>query len=69
MPVKAHEKQLEKCLNFVRRELDTIAEQSYVLIKEDKLKDKDVYMAVYDMNQKLHHIKQILDTYCVSEED
>jgi hypothetical protein len=67
--VKAHEKQLGKCLSFVRREIDTIAEQSYVLIKEDKLQDKDVYMSVYDMNQKLHHIKQILDTYCLSGKD
>ena len=65
----ASNEQLKKCLLFVRREIETIAEESYVLLKEDKLTDKDVYMSVYDMNQKLHHIKQILDTYCCPEND
>ena len=48
----------------MRREIDSIHEESYKLLKGDMLKDQDVYMAVYDMNQKLHHMKQIMDTYC-----
>ena len=63
------EDQDQKCLAFVRREVDTIQKESYKLLKGNKLKDRDVYMTVYDMNQKLHHIKQILDTYCCPKND
>ena len=48
---------------MVRREIEDIHAKSYDLVKGDKLKDQEVYMTVYDMNQKLHHMKQIIDTY------
>lgn len=67
--MNAPKDQDKKCLTFVRREIDKIHEESYKLLKGDKLKDKDVYMSVYDMNQKLHHMKQILDTYCWKSEE
>ena len=62
--VNAPKDQEHKCIAFVRREIDSIHEESYKLLKEDQINDKDVYMSVYNMNQKLHHMKQILDTYC-----
>ena len=67
--MKVHEKQLQKCIDLMRKEVACIEEDTFNLLNENKLTDDKSYMFVYNMNQNLHNIKHIIDTYCSGKGD
>ncbi len=64
--MKAHKPQLQKCVDLARKEIACIEKDTYKLLHEHKLDqtDHETYMVIYNINQKLHHVKHIIDTYC-----
>jgi hypothetical protein len=62
------EKTHKKCLNLLKEHIEYIEQQSYLVLTEhksemNKSNFRDVYDAMYNINQKAHQAKKAMNIY------
>ena len=59
-------KQLKDILSTVRESLETISQDSIIIIKKCD-NSLDIYDNAYRINQQAHTVTKLIDTYCTLE--
>ena len=58
-------KELKKCLKMVKEHVEWIEQRSCECLQDDNIDDDKAYHSVYNINQRCHKIRHILDTYFI----